>query len=460
MVKRIGSRFKSSKTHSPRSKSKRTSEEFTDLSSPNAVIVCQVVKSDKPPPVPLRMEMRCDGFETVRTKKKTIKKSMKKIDKAKEQIISQMKDNDMSRHAYKDTHHDETREESKGVDIYRVIHGELLESEKQHGVSGDTYVMTQDEVRDERQAKFSKLRNEYLTLKESTPTLGKIAENHKTVPTERDVIYEPEDARAQTKVPIVPHTIEWKGEAAQLTSSSYQVKGGKERQSQEGTEQKRLSEEEQKKQKKKAREEEVRKKRIEKELKRIIHDFSILCQKTTSSIAELREERKKLLAKRVSAEREERLAEEQIAQALSKQSDAAENEDFCLADRLAAVIDQHKKEQQEQHLILQEINGLINSLDTKQHKQSQKLLTHFKEVQHQLREFQDRQEHSDKRLSSKLTRESESESKRLAIESERLASVLKNIERDESIVEEKRTSLQAVLIEKTQDIEVMSVAAR
>ena len=50
--------------------------------SAGCVDICQVIRSNVPPTLPLRMELNCDGFETVRTKRKAIEKCMKKADNA------------------------------------------------------------------------------------------------------------------------------------------------------------------------------------------------------------------------------------------------------------------------------------------------------------------------------------------------------------------------------------------
>jgi hypothetical protein len=49
--------------------------------------IFQVVRSEEPPTVPTKMELRCDGFEVVRTKHKTgFDECLKKLDEAREKL--------------------------------------------------------------------------------------------------------------------------------------------------------------------------------------------------------------------------------------------------------------------------------------------------------------------------------------------------------------------------------------
>ena len=54
------------------SKSDSSSVALDETFSAGSVDICQVIRSDRPPMVPIRMELNCDGFETVRTKRKAI----------------------------------------------------------------------------------------------------------------------------------------------------------------------------------------------------------------------------------------------------------------------------------------------------------------------------------------------------------------------------------------------------
>lgn len=217
----------------------------------------------------------------------------------------------------------------------------------------------------------------------------------------------------------------------------------------------KIQEEEEEKCRRKLEEEEAKRRTPGEELKKLIHQFSLVSQNNTCSIGELNQERIVLFEKRVLAEKQERLATQQISQAETQQMEAAEQEDFDLADRLAAVIEQHEGEKKERLEALQNIERLIEELDSKRIDKGQKLLSCFEDVQTQLDIFLEKQENSDIKDSSELLKKFETDTKRLAAENERLATDLKNIERDEGFVQEERAELESTISEQTGDIEIM-----
>lgn len=70
-------------------KSKSSNDLISETFSAGSVDVCQVIRSDCPPTLPMRMEMLCDGYETVRTKRNTLVRCIDKIEKAKRILAEQ-----------------------------------------------------------------------------------------------------------------------------------------------------------------------------------------------------------------------------------------------------------------------------------------------------------------------------------------------------------------------------------
>lgn len=196
------------------------------------------------------------------------------------------------------------------------------------------------------------------------------------------------------------------------------------------------------------------------EMNKMIHQFSLVSQNTTCSISELREERTKLLEKKSSMEKQVILATQQISQAEAQQMQAAEQEDFELADHLAAVIEQHENEKKEFSQICNSIEELIHNLDATRLEKSQKLLSCFKDVQTNLKLFLEKQVNSGINDSTDLMNKFELDTKRLAAESERLNADLKTIERDEGLVRDERIELESSISEQTGEIEIMRDTAR
>ena len=273
----------SNDSDSARLRSRWSNDLLAQTFSAGSVDVCQVIRSEKPPPVPLRMEVRCDGFETIRTKRKTITKCIEKIEKAKELLISQMKGSAVSYDAYNETHNAIKTERNEqatfnkmnsigllsksysgsiqesfsvgSVDVCQVIRSEkpppvplrmevrcdgfetirtkrkainrcikklekarkkLLEAEKQSAVSYGDYVSTHDDVRAKRLAKLSQIQNEYLNPKRSASTLGTISEDHDVVSNENQVLNQPLPNKyyEENTETTMPSSHEWTTEAS------------------------------------------------------------------------------------------------------------------------------------------------------------------------------------------------------------------------------------------------------
>jgi len=194
-------------------------------------------------------------------------------------------------------------------------------------------------------------------------------------------------------------------------------------------------------------------------LLKLLEDFAAKSQKATCEVASLRQERSTMLEKRALAEKQERLATQQISQAEKQQMEAAEQEDFELADHLAAVIEQHKTDQEEKSQILDNIEGLIEDLNSRRLDVVKGVWACFNTIQSELKDFLKEQETSDIIDSTELLKKFESTTKRLQIEHLRLSADWKNIERDEGFAQEERGELEANISEQTSGIEGLRDAA-
>lgn len=199
--------------------------------------------------------------------------------------------------------------------------------------------------------------------------------------------------------------------------------------------------------------EEAAKRTPEQVLQNLISDFSIKTQNATLAVSSLRQERAAMMERRTLAEKQERLAAQQISQAEKQLMEAAEQEDFELADQLNAVIEQHKSEQEDAGQILEKIVGLIEDLDYRRLDVVKGVWSCFVNVQNEMEQFLKERESSDITDSTELLKKFESDTKKLAAESERLASYLKNVERDEEFAKEEREELETTIHEQTSGIE-------
>ena len=203
------------------------------------------------------------------------------------------------------------------------------------------------------------------------------------------------------------------------------------------------------------KEEEAKRRTPGDKLNTIIHQFSLIGKNNTCFIAELRQQRTSLIERRSISEKQERLATQQISQSEKQQLDAAEKEDFELADRLAAVIEQHEEEKKEHAQSRYDIEGLIKDVDEKRVNRGKKLLSCFEDVQSDLKQFLAEQKNAETSDSTEVLKKFEADTKRLSAENERLNADLKNIERDETFASEERSELEATISEQTEDIEKM-----
>jgi len=193
----------------------------------------------------------------------------------------------------------------------------------------------------------------------------------------------------------------------------------------------------------------------EKAFQHILNQFSVKSKGATGRVVELRNERASLIYKRSVAEKQERLATQQISQAESQQIEAIEHEDFELADHLAAVIDRHQKEKDEQSKMLDRIESDIDALDSKRLDVVRHLTLCFVDIQDSLRGFSDDQVAKEADDGNDVMNKFAEGSKRLAVENERLQDDLKHIERDEQYLASEKEDLSKTIEDQTADLEVM-----
>lgn len=188
------------------------------------------------------------------------------------------------------------------------------------------------------------------------------------------------------------------------------------------------------------------------------HILDRFAEKTTGAtnrVVQLRNERASLVHKRSLAEKQERLATQQISQAETQQTEAIEHEDFELADHLAAVIERHQKEKDVQAKTLDDIETTIDALDSKRLDVVRHLTLCFVDIQDSLREFSDNQVAKEADDGNEIMDKFAEESKRLAAENDRLQDDLKHIERDEEYLSNEKEDLSKNIEEQTADVESM-----
>ena len=192
----------------------------------------------------------------------------------------------------------------------------------------------------------------------------------------------------------------------------------------------------------------------------LLKEFAERSQCAVESIASVRKEKAQLNKKKHDAEKQEKLATQQIAHAEKQQLHAADQEDFELADQLASAIELHEREKEEQGKILINIEELIDVLDSKGLDVVREVSDVFINIQNRLREFLSKQEDNSTKDFSEILEKFETDTKRLSAENERLTADLKNIERDEGFAAEERRELEENISDQTADMEKHREEAR
>lgn len=183
----------------------------------------------------------------------------------------------------------------------------------------------------------------------------------------------------------------------------------------------------------------------------ILQQFASDVRRAMSKVAELRQQRNMLLEERFVALAKERLAAQQIMQTETQQMDAAEQEDFELADRLQVILEGHNREKAECTAILDNIGKALAQLDDQTPYIVAGVTKCFENVAKDLEEFKGKQKQVDD--PADVSGRFAATARQLAGEAERLKGEAKHLERDEELVKMERKELDDAIAEQTAEIE-------
>ena len=183
----------------------------------------------------------------------------------------------------------------------------------------------------------------------------------------------------------------------------------------------------------------------------ILQQFASDVQKAMNKVDELRQQRNMLLEERFLALAKERLATQQIIQTETQQMDAAENEDFELAERLQVVLEGHNREKAECTAILDNIGKALAQLDEQSPRIVNGVTKCFENVAIDLEAFKVKQKHADD--PSDVMARFAATARQLSDENERLKAEAKALERDEELVKMERMELDDAIAEQTAELE-------
>lgn len=164
-------------------------------------------------------------------------------------------------------------------------------------------------------------------------------------------------------------------------------------------------EEEEREAARKAAEEAEKKKQCvmpEEKFMEMLTNFGASSERATERVAQLRKQRAMLIEERDAATKGMALAARQAELATAQQSEAAEREDFELADKLAGIIDKHAADEKEQERILHNINLAVKELDAQREDVMKGLTQCFVDVQMNLRQFKNEREELEKNNGKKV----------------------------------------------------------
>jgi len=183
----------------------------------------------------------------------------------------------------------------------------------------------------------------------------------------------------------------------------------------------------------------------------LLQQFKGDVKRAMQKVAELRQQRTMLLEERFVALAKERLASQQIVQTETQQLDAAEEEDFELADRLQVVLDGHNREKFECTAILENISKALEQLDQQTPGVVLGVVSCFESAEKEFLEFKKKQEKADNH--SDAMQKFAATAKQLSNEEERLSGESKQLEREEELVKMEREELDKAIGEQTSEIE-------
>mmetsp|Transcript_1216 Transcript_1216/g.1515 ORF Transcript_1216/g.1515 Transcript_1216/m.1515 type:complete len:1184 (-) Transcript_1216:146-3697(-) len=183
----------------------------------------------------------------------------------------------------------------------------------------------------------------------------------------------------------------------------------------------------------------------------LIQQFCGNVRKSMQKVAELRQQRNMLLEERFVALAKERLASQQIVQTETQQMDAAEEEDFELADKLQVVLDGHNREKAECSAILLNIGKALEQLDHQTPEVVNGVAECFENIEREFIDFKKKQRKADNH--NDAMNKFASTAKQLSNEEERLKGESKQLEREEVLVKMERKELDQAIGEQTSEIE-------
>jgi hypothetical protein len=124
----------------------------------------------------------------------------------------------------------------------------------------------------------------------------------------------------------------------------------------------------------------------------ILAAFATTTKSSTQLVSQLSSQHETLSQDRILAEKNQRLAQQQIAHAESMQMKSVEEEDFESADRLATVIEGHERERKEQLEIIDKISEAMERIEKEKEEASKAVAHCFGEVYEKLKELKMEQE--------------------------------------------------------------------
>ena len=189
------------------------------------------------------------------------------------------------------------------------------------------------------------------------------------------------------------------------------------------------------------------------EFHKMMSEFGSKVERSMEEVTRLRQQRIGLLEERFVTLAKERLATQQKEQAEVQQMAAAESEDFEMADRMGAVIDNHEREREEYAAFLESIGQAIQQLDSQKELVVNGVSSCFKDIQSKLKRFQEEQESKETGDATEDLKKFSRVSKQLSAEQERLEQDLKHIERDAKLVEEEEKELEIAISEQSGEFE-------
>jgi len=226
-------------------------------------------------------------------------------------------------------------------------------------------------------------------------------------------------------------------------------------------EKRRQKEEENKKQLEQERlrqlEEEAKRRSPKEKMQAALDHFADVTRRSTDYVTQLRAKRAELVKERMEAEKTKRFAAQQISYAETQQTQAAEDEDFEAADRLASDIERHTLEKNKQTEIVKSIDDAISQIEKQREAASKAVVACFSDINSKLKELQ--AEVDNRKREDEVLNQFANTSKRLSSETERLGNDLKHIERDESVLADEQRELESQISEETKEFEEKRVQA-